>query len=62
MDRLECLRSQAEVLRRLAGSFDRPELRRNLLAIATRCEEMVADGLREEAERQRVAAPWDERL
>lgn len=59
MTRLECLQSQAEILRRLAESFDVPGLRQDVLAVAARCEEMASDIRREEAERQR-AAPLDE--
>jgi hypothetical protein len=47
------------VLRRLAESFDIPDLRRDVLAIAARCEELAANILREEAEAQRAAAPPD---
>jgi hypothetical protein len=57
MTRLDFLRSQAQVLRRLAESFDVPELRRDVLAIAARCEELASEVLREEAEEQRAAPP-----
>jgi hypothetical protein len=60
MTRLEFLKSQAEVLRRLAESFDVPELRQSVLAIAVRCEQMVSDILRDETQAQRAAAPQDE--
>ena len=60
MTRVEFLRSQAEVLRRLADSFDIPDLRQDVLAIAVRCEELVAEILRQEAEAQRAATPQDE--
>jgi hypothetical protein len=59
MTRLDFLRNQAQVLRRLAESFDIPDLRRDVLAIAARCEELAANILREEAEAQRAAAPPD---
>lgn len=60
MTRLDFLRSQAEVLRRLAESFDVPDLRRDVLAIAVRCEELAAEILREEAQAHRAATPLDE--
>ena len=56
MTRIEVLRSQAHVLWRLAESFDIPELRHDIRAIAAACEEMADDLLREEAEDQRQAA------
>jgi hypothetical protein len=59
MTRLDVLRSQAEVLRRLAESFDVPDLRRDALAIAARCEEMASTLMREEAERQGAPASED---
>jgi hypothetical protein len=59
MTRLDFLRNQAQVLRRLAESFDVPDLRRDVLAIAARCEELAANILREEAEAQAAAAPPD---
>lgn len=60
MTRVDFLRSQAEVLRRLADSFDIPDLRQDVLAIAFRCEELAAEILRQEAEAQRAATPQDE--
>ena len=59
MTRLDFLRSQAEVLRRLAESFDVPDLRRDVLAIAARCEELASEILCEEAEAQPAAAAPD---
>ena len=60
MTRVDFLRSQAEVLRRLADSFDVHGLRQDVLAIAVRCEELAAEILHQEAEAQRAVSPQDE--
>ena len=56
MTRVDLLRSQAEVLRRLAESFDIPDLRRDVLALAVRCEELAAQVLHEEAQGEGATA------
>jgi hypothetical protein len=43
MDRVETLKEQAAILRRLAESFDVPALKNDLLKLAQRCEEMAAE-------------------
>jgi hypothetical protein len=52
MTRVDVLRSQATVLWRLAESFDIALIRYDLRALATRCEELAEDLMREEAERR----------
>jgi len=43
MDRMTHLREQATLLRTLAASFDIPNIRDQLLDLATRCEALAAD-------------------
>ncbi len=53
MTQAEVYRRQAEVLRLLAGSFDIPEIRRDLCAIAAFCQELA-----DTAQESGVAEPW----
>ncbi len=59
MTRVETLREQARVLRSLAGSFDDPGIRKDLTALAERCEQMAARI--EESIRQTMSRPIDDR-
>jgi hypothetical protein len=52
MTHVDVLRSRATVLWRLAESFDIPLIRYDLRALATRCEELAEDLMREEAEQR----------
>jgi hypothetical protein len=42
MTRVGQLREQARILRTLAGSFDIPSIKEQLLALAARCEDLAA--------------------
>ena len=52
MPRVEVLREQAEFLRKLAESFEMPEIRQDLFSLADRCEQLAAKLARELAERR----------
>jgi hypothetical protein len=41
MERIKTLRDQAELLRRLAASFDAPEIKADLQSLAERCESLA---------------------
>jgi len=41
MERIKTLRDQAEFLRRLAASFDAPEIKADLQSLAERCESLA---------------------
>ena len=54
MRRIQTLRDQAELLRRLAANFDMPTIKADLMRLAERCD-ALADGLaRELAQRPNV--------
>ena len=52
MPRIELLREQAQLLRKLAESFEMPEIRQDLFNLADRCEQLAAKLARELAERR----------
>jgi hypothetical protein len=52
MQRAETLRKQADLLRRMATSFDSPQIKQDLLNLAERCERLAAEFSRELAGRQ----------
>ena len=58
MQRVEMLKQQAEVLRRMAASFDAPVIKEDLLSLAERCETAAANIARELKER--LQRPIDE--
>jgi transcriptional regulator of met regulon len=43
MQRVETLREQASLLRRLAASFGSPQIKEDLLRLAARCDRLAAD-------------------
>ena len=47
MPRAEVLREQAQLLRKLAESFEMPEIRQDLFNLAERCEQLAAKLARE---------------
>jgi hypothetical protein len=52
MQRAEVLREQAELLRKLAESFELPEIRQDLFNLADRCEQLAASVSHELAQRR----------
>jgi hypothetical protein len=52
MGRIETLREQADLLRRLAMSFDSPQIKQDLLGLAERCDRLAAKSSRGLAEQQ----------
>ena len=42
MQRVETLREQANLLRRLAESFELPQIKEDLLNLAARCDQLAA--------------------
>jgi hypothetical protein len=52
MPRVEVLREQAQLLRKLAESFEMPEIRQDLSKLADRCEQLAAKLTRELGERR----------
>jgi len=58
MRRVETLRAQAGLLRRLAASFDSPQIKEDLLRLAGRCDGLAAD-LSRQASAQRMRAVSD---
>ena len=42
MQRVETLREQANLLRRLADSFETPQIKEDLLNLAARCDQLAA--------------------
>ncbi len=51
MRRVEVLREQAAMLRTLADSFDAPEIKADLLALADRCDQLAARVARQISDR-----------
>jgi hypothetical protein len=43
MTRVETLKEQIELLRRLASTFDTPVIKEDLLRLADRCEHLLAE-------------------
>jgi hypothetical protein len=52
MGRIETAREQADLLRRLAMSFDSPQIKQDLLGLAERCNRLAAKFSRGLAEQQ----------
>jgi hypothetical protein len=52
MGRIEMLREQADLLRRLAMSFQSPQIKEDLLSLAERCDRLAAKFTRGLAEQQ----------
>ena len=52
MGRIEVLREQADLLRRLAMSFQSPQIKEDLLSLAERCDRLAAKFTRGLAEQQ----------
>ena len=52
MGRVETLREQADLLRRLAVSFESPQIKEDLLGLAERCDRLAADLSRGLADQQ----------
>jgi hypothetical protein len=52
MGRIETLREQADLMRRLAMSFDSPQIKQDLLGLAERCDRLAAKFSRGLAEQQ----------
>ena len=52
MGRIEMLREQADLLRRLAMSFQSPQIKEDLLSLAARCDRLAAKFTRGLAEQQ----------
>jgi hypothetical protein len=52
MGRIETLREQADLLRRLAMSFQSPQIKEDLLSLAERCDRLAAKFSRGLAEQQ----------
>ncbi len=50
MQRVATLRDQANLLRRLAESFELPQIKEDLLNLAARCDELAANVARALAE------------
>jgi hypothetical protein len=50
MQRVETLREQANLLRRLAESFELPQIKEDLLHLAARCDELAGNVARALAE------------
>jgi len=50
MQRVEILRDQANLLRRLADSFEVPQIKEDLLNLAARCDQLAANVARALAE------------
>jgi len=62
MQRVETLRDQANLLRRLAESFELPQIKEDLLHLAARCDELAANVARALAdERSRPVAELGKR-
>jgi hypothetical protein len=56
MNKLESLKEQAKVLRMLAASFDMPDIRDQLLAMAEKCE-ALAEATQEAPEEEALESP-----
>ena len=56
MPRATVLREQAALMRRLAESFEAPQVRQELLDLAEKCEALAVRVARELAARQKSAA------
>ena len=52
MGRIEMLREQADLLRRLAMSFQSPQIKEDLLSLAERCDRLAAKFTRGLSEQQ----------
>ena len=52
MQRIETLREQANLMRRLAESFDIPQIKEELQRLAERCDQLAAKVTREVAEQR----------
>ena len=50
MHRVQTLKEQADLLRRLADSFEMPRIKEDLLNLAERCDQLAAKAARELAE------------
>jgi hypothetical protein len=57
MTRVGQLREQARILRTLAGSFDIPSIKEQLMALAARCEDLAASI--EQTLKENLSAPID---
>jgi hypothetical protein len=60
MERIARLREQATILRALAGTFDTPTIRDQLLDLAVRCDELAKAAEENPPEKMTGSARWAE--